>query len=348
MNAWYEDPVFDGDPSDGHFQLSRFATPAFRLSLKSFWRQGHPFEYLDEYRRLFSVFEPILRRDAERLLMIETAGKKPRRRKSITNDDWDPFGHLMSKVLSGDDPAGEISEWRFVGFDFQHGFNGDDRHDIGPTKFFLNITDAVQLDAYIPVPDFAEGRLDVDALKQALLALPVVTAIAGYGMCISDTFDWPHDGGNALLPVARKFPVLDLCVPGNRSWRGAGADEFKEFWLNGINWLTLVGEPVLSALGGADAVTRDLSPDIQWSKGRDTVLFQLGPRPITGERGADDALLPLYFALGDRLRPLDGHYPSANGRTQYPFGHVGDQQHKECNNDWARRFYDRRWFEGLC
>lgn len=345
MKRWYEDAVFEGDPSDEHFQLKKFSTPAFRLSLKSFWRQGHPFQYLEEYQQLFSVFEPILRRDAERLLMVETAGVKPRRRKGIKDGDWQPFHHLRSKVLSVDDPADEISEWRFVGFDFQHGFNGEDRYDIGPTKFFLNVTDAVQLDAYIPAQDFETGHLDIEALKQALLALPIVTAIAGYGMCISDTLDWPYGGNWTLKPVAKKFPVLDICLPGNRVWRGAEDHEFKEFWLNGINWLTLVGEPILSALGGVDKITRGLNPEISWQVGKENVLFQLGPRPITGEKGVDDELLPLYFELGKRLRPLDGNYPTFPGRTQYPFGYVEDQASKELNNDWARRFYDRRWFE---
>ncbi len=111
MTNWYDDPLFHGNADDGVRQLNKFAAPAFRLTLQSLWQQGHPFEYQDQYEKIFSVFEPYLRRDAGRLVMIETAGKRPRRRTSITEDDWQPFREMQDKVLSGANPADEISEW---------------------------------------------------------------------------------------------------------------------------------------------------------------------------------------------------------------------------------------------
>ena len=52
---------------------------------------------------------------------------------------------------------------------------------------------------------------------------------------------------------------MDMCVPGNRVWRGAKADELEEFRLNVVNWLTIVDDFVL---GGVDQITKGLDPKI--------------------------------------------------------------------------------------
>ena len=343
MTKWYDDPLFAGDADAP--ELKKFAAPAFRLTLQSHWRQGHPFEYQEEYVKLFSIFEPYLRRDAERLIMIDVAGTRERRRTSIKDGDWQPFHHMQDKVLGGANPADEISEWRFIGFDFQAGAKAVKRDGASVTKFFLNINDMINLDVAIPVSDFESASFDLAGLKAALLSLPVVTGIAGYGMNFSDTFGAMSGSEWELRPIAKRYPALDLLRPRNRTWRGAQPDNFKEYWLVGINWLTLVGEPILSRLGGVAKITRDLDPRITWQEGDNTVLFQLGPHPITGQKGVDDDLLPLYFELGARLKLLGDDFPSASWRTQDVFGSVGDNELKLLNNDWARRFYDRRWFE---
>ena len=345
MTNWYDDSLFQGDADDGVRQLNKFATPVFRLTLQSHWQQGHPFEYQDQYAKLFSVFEPYLRRDAGRLVMVETAGTRPRRRTSITDDDWQPFQQMQDKVLSGANPADEISEWRFIGFDYQASPKAEKRSGAGATKFFLHVREAINLDVSIPVADFDAGGFDVAGLKAALLTIPAVTAIAGYGMGFTDSFGSLGGGDASLRLIAERYPALDLLRPVNRTWRGAHPDNFKEYWLVGINWLTLVGEPILSRLGGVAKITRGLDPRITWQEGDNTVLFQLGPHPITGQKSVDDDLLPLYFELGARLKPLGDDFPSASWRTQDVFGSVGDNELKLLNNDWSRRFYDRRWFE---
>lgn len=205
--------------------------------------------------------------------------------------------------------------------------------------------EAINLDISIPVADFDAGGFDVVGLKAALLSVPAVTAIAGYGMGFTDTFGSLGGGDWSLAPIAKRYPALDLLRPVNRTWRGAQPDNFKEYWLVGINWLTLVGEPILSRLGGVAKITRDLDPRITWQEGDNTVLFQLGPRPITGRKSVDDDLLPLYSELGARLKPLGDDFPSASWRTHSVFGYVDHDESKIVNNDWSRRFYDRRWFE---
>lgn len=346
--AWYDDPVFEGEPDPWHedrgeiseHQLKNMGRPAFRLSLQSSVFQGHPLDHVEEWRALFAVFEPILRRDAERLLMIEVAGKTPRRRKSIQPDDWDPFGVLRQNIPDDDR--------YFIGFDFQSGTNGETRHDLGPTKFFMDVRANLLLTACVPVADFDGGALDVAALKAAMLQLPVYSGMAGYGMCLTDTYDWPLHGEEALLPVARKFPVLDICKDYNRTWISSqGEDEIaRDFWAVGINWLTLVNAPLIEAMGGKTRLTEGLDSAIGLEDGPNGLLFQLGPRPITGEAGTDDDLLPLYFELARRLRPQSGEVPAALERHKV-FGTQGNAPHDQ-SLAWARRFHDRAWFEGAC
>lgn len=313
MTNWYDDPLFsaqDRQSCQNVFRLDEFAAPAFRLTLQSHWQQGHPFEYRAQYEKLFSVFEPYLRRDADRLVMIETAGRHPRRRTRIRDEDWEPFRALQDAVLAGAMPRDEITEWRFIGFDYQPSPQAEQRSGVASTKFFLHVEDAINLDVTIPLDDFHAPDFDLEGLKDALLALPVSTAIAGYGLGFTDSFGSLGAGSWLLEPIAKRYPVLDLYRPADRTWRGGDADDLPEHWLLGINWLTLVGEPFLSRLGGIEAVTDGLDPRITWRAGDGVVLFQLGARPVTGQHDVDDELLPLYVELGARL-----NYSTMNGRT---------------------------------
>jgi hypothetical protein len=334
--TWTNDPVFVGNPDDHYARLDKWARPAFRLGLLSSIHQAHPFEFVDEYQALFEVFQPILRRDAERLLFKETPGKL-RRRKSITADDWTPFQHLKAAVPPPD--------FTFIGFQFQSGKAGHGVHDVGPTAFRMLVTDTAWLDATVPVEDVIEGHFELDALKTALLKIPTRSGLAGYGLSVSQDFpdNGPNDHVHAAMPVGHKFPALDLPYLNNRGWVNGSDDDPKRTWILGINWLTLVGEPFLTRLGGVKAITDGLDSRITYEVGRDTVLFQLGERPITGEAGADDDLLPLYFELGARLKPLGDGAPSmAHKRIVFHNMLAAERV------AWERRFYDgpdSDWFK---
>ena len=351
MTNWVDDPLFFEKFGSGNWASSvdRFATPAFRLSLNTSRYIGAPYDHVDAYEALFDVFKPILERDAQRLLMIDVSGK-PRRRKSITDADWSPF-QQQRDIHPQDDRY-------FIGFDYQSGFNKSDwpkpsevptgyiRYDLGPTKFLSRDDRSGRLDASVPVSDFLDGTLNITALKAAMLGLPVFAGLAGYGMCHSDTFDHPHAEDEQLKNIARKFPVLDVCGSEMRRFWYEDDDDTSKHWIPGINWLTLVRDPYLTAMGGAKAITDGLDSAIEVETGNNGVLFQLGDRPITGEKGVDDDLLPLYFELGQRLQPKGDGAPSAAVPWQEPFGHnSADEENKRQNLNWARRFYDRKWFD---
>lgn len=338
---WYEDALFQPQAAErpDPDAISSFASPAFRLAILSSVNIGHPFKHLDAYSRLFDVFKPILQRDAERLLMIETAGGYPRRRKSIKAEDWKPFEHLADKVPADDG--------FFIGFHYQSGFvdlkmqdwDIDNVFDKGPTSFLFSVTGCVQLDATIPVADWQSGALDIDKLLVALEDLPITTGMAGFGLSLSEENGMNAEAGRNLMPVAEKFPVLDISRNRYREWEGYDEKKPGLYWLAGINWLTFVGEPLLTTLGGADVISQGLPDAIKVTKAPNWVLFQLGDRPITGEAGVDDDLLPLYHTLGAKLQPKGNGRPSAERRRAAVFDHI------DKSLDWERRFYDGRWFE---
>ena len=333
---WYEDPLFLSKDKNDLTELGSVASPAFRVSVQTSVKKGDPLNFVEEYSAVFDIFEPILRAKAERLTMIEKpGGHKSRRRKSIRPDDWRPFHHMASVLESS----------VFVGFDFKSG-RSDRLYDIGSTGFRLRVGRTVQLDATISVADYLDGAIDEDRLRAALLNLPLSSAVVGYGMAISSYFDACSKPRELLLPVARKYPALDICPSPLRQWFSLDSRKDNTFyhWLSGISWWTIVSEPYLSECGGPDAIRDGLSDEILIDEGRGSILYQLGERPITGEFGEDDDLLPLYFALGQRLAPREGCRGSQGMARGYVFGDRL-KPFAKASIDWDRRFYDRRWFE---
>jgi hypothetical protein len=329
--AWFDDPVFNANTTGGSDKdaVSYYSAPAFRLAILSPFDQAHPFKFRDAYNALFNSFRPILEKHTTRLLMVERPGGYPRRRKSIKPEDWQPFDH-MQNIIPADDG-------HFIGFSFLSGAQNK-----GPTTFRLSVTGCVHLDVTIPVSAWLSGAQDIDQVKSALSQLPFGTGICGYGLSLSDdrgTCTMGAVGNESLLEVAEKYPALDVAGNFFRSWNGIIEYNPRAFWLAGVNWLTLVGQPFLSTLGGVEEISRGLPSEIVITKTKYGVLFQLGARPITGEKNVDDDLLPLYHALGRKLQPVGDGVPSERHRRAAVFGNKVDVSLK-----WERRFYDGKWF----
>jgi hypothetical protein len=329
---WHEGGIFQTSDPNSLEELCGVASPAFRLSAQASLDTAHPHDYVEAYHRLFEVFEPLMKQHAKRLVVNEVGGAKPRRRTSITNADWQPFHHLKTVVPDND------RYW--IGFDFQSGKTSE-LADAGSAGFRFRVANTVQLDVTIPVPEFNENKIIIGDLKKALLALPVASAQAGYGLKASlyvDDRGWLR---KLFVPVARAYSALDVCPSPLRSWFAEHDADFNQYWICGINWPTLIGEPYLSALGGPEVLLEDLPSAIKAEVSDHAMLFQLGERPITGETGKDDELLSLYHALGARLQPLGEGCPS----VRHPRGPVFGADGKETSLLWERRFYDGKWFE---
>ena len=328
--SFENDPLFGGGPQEAP-DVGYESSPCFRLAIQSNYELAHPFKFTNEYEELFAVFAPILQERCKKLWYSEEPGGKWRRRKSIKDEDWHPFEHLK-KVIPADDAF-----WlRFAYLDTPR-YHPFDSLDNAVTRFKYFQFSNLQLDVCIPLDDWRVGKLDMNHLMAALSKLPFGTMMAGFGLSISDSVE---GGGEefmqGLMPIAEKYPALDIAHSERRSWFADYEDDLSQYWLSGINWITGVGGPFLAALGGADRLMANLPAGITAFKGQNSVMFQLGDRPITGQAGVDDDLLPLYHALGQRLKPAIDGCPT----KKHPHKPVFSEYEMEKSLAWSRRFYD--------
>ena len=342
---WFEDPAFDTPPCpDDHRSPARDGRPAFRFTLHSHTRDGHPFEHGAIYDEIFALFEPILRRDVTHVTMFTAKGTTPKRKAATKAGDWwTPFAFMRAEFLGGADPTSDYSTWHWNGFDFLSGLEDAEVHRnshryLGPTKFCADFFRSIKIDATIPVADFNAGALDVERLAELVMALPVATANMGFGISCFDSLIGVTNPVWYWQGLARRFPALDICPMDARDeWWLKRKGDFNMYWLDGVTWITFVGRHFLDPLGGPAALMAGLDPAITATESPNGLLFQLGPRPITGEAGVDDTLLPLYAALGARLRPPGNGCPSPLNNWQRPF--TSDPASSD-NLAWARRFFD--------
>ena len=345
---WYQDPAFKETSFADDFRTAEMdGRPAFRFTLHSHTRDGHPFEYGVIYDEIFSLFEPILRRDTTHVAMYTSKGTSAKRKDPAKAGDWwSPFAFMRQEFLNGTDPHSDYSIWHWNGFDFLSGLENSEVHRnshryLGPTKFSADFFGSIKIDVTIPVVDFEAGAIDIERLKELVLLLPVATANMGYGICCFDSLIGETESVGYWQNLARRFPALDVCPMDKRNqWRLEHKGNFTNYWLDGITWITFVGNHFLEPLGGVDKLTKGLDSRITWEESKNGVLFQLGSHPITGEAGVDDDLLPLYFELGARLKPFKENCPSASHNWQRVFSPYPEEN---LNWQWARRFYDSDW-----
>lgn len=319
--AWPENPLFDRSDAIG-----ATLSPAFRVTAFFPYRTAHPYTHVGAWESIFACFKPILEERCDRVRMWDMPGGKARRSKAIQTSDWYPFRHLKS-VHS------DVESGIFTGFSFADSTDDKDMSGRGPATFRFFVGSAIRLDATLSITDWASGRLDIDAVVAALATLPFVSFTAGYGLCLSERHAQGDDGGflGQLIGVAQRYPVLDMMHAERRAFFPGNEADFPRIGLAGINWITAVGEPFFSKAGGA-RLSDGLSPDITASIGPNGVVFRLGDAPVTGERGVDDATLPLYYELGHRL--AQAWTPVAR-----PSPVFGDAYPRE-SLAWERRFFE--------
>lgn len=337
MNApssWADDPIFAADHSD--WAPGNFSSPAFRLTLQGSVDDAHPFDHAAAYSEIFAAFRPALEGRIERILMIDTTGGSPRRRKSVQPEDWDPVAHLTGKLRREEADA--------VGFYFQSGkFSPPGyewpTYDTGPAGFELWIGQRVQLTATCAVDDWDRGLIDIERVRRAALSVPFLCGAAGFGLARSEEEGRNDDAQETLLPVAARYPALDIAHPQRGYWSMDEEKDPEQFWLQGVNWLTYVGRPFIELLGGADELRSGLPRDIIIDEGPHGTLFQLGSHPIAGTSGDGD-LLRLYRELARRLAPPSGLEDDPYSYFWPVFGEGLEAE----SRSWERRFDGSDWF----
>lgn len=286
---WLADPLF----ARGANGVGEDASPAFRLSIYLPYQRGYHGFHCEAYEALFEAFKPVIRANCDKALVCTSPGGNFRRGLKIKPENWTPFINLLAAYNNVEDGI-------FVSFQFA------DRHDTntnlgrGPTKFHFSASTTIRLDICISVPDWLAGQIDIARVIAAIQNLPYLSFCGGYGLCLSE------NALNGQFPashaVIQKYPALDVHHPGAVAfWR---ENPIEEVGLCGINWLTGIGEPFRSRMGGASALRAVLPSGVAIDDGPNGVVLQLGAVPITGQTGVDDAELFLYHAVGQSLRDV--------------------------------------------
>lgn len=127
-----------------------------------------------------------------------------------------------------------------------------------------------------------------------------------------------------VYAMAQRFPGLEVDYP----W--IHVVEMEE-GIKGINWLTILGEPWLSKMGGSGALRSALAKTFVGRSFEGGLLIQAGPRPLLGD--AERGSIPEPYAkLAALLAPVQ---IKEHGPFHYARPERFDRQRSEA---WLRRF----------
>jgi hypothetical protein len=320
--TWYNDPLF-APPISGKAH-NRF-TPSFRLSIMTPWQDLDPNEKSGELQALFDCFTPVLKRDCTRMVMEKRNGFKQIMREPKPAD-WKPF-----EVMAASKKPGSGN------FMFQSDGTGPGYAEAcGASLARFTYSSEIRFDLHIPVVDFEAGALDMDRVKACLGNIPHRTSTLGYGLALAERTSADLA---AQEQIALRYLALDVMKPTTYVWRGPYHDLPEAHWLRGVNWITGIGEPFLSMLGGHTAIMNDLPDAITgWESAAGTSFFQCGAKPVPGRLDEDSAALDLYLAVGERLAPPPDGYPSTRYRPNTIWSDASNPDSLDLA--WHRRFYD--------
>jgi hypothetical protein len=99
--------------------------------------------------------------------------------------------------------------------------------------------------------------------------------------------------------------------------------------IKGVNWLTLIDNGFVRALGGMDSLRTQLGPEILFHPLPNGLMIQAGDRPRIGDLNAGDRL-PDYRAVARALLPI-------RTKKHWPIFKVGSQMETKA---WLSRFDD--------
>jgi hypothetical protein len=210
---------------------------------------------------------------------------------------------------------------------------GAHHRDISPWYFwarsqilYKNTLSFVRLT--FPVEHWA-GRYDafVAWAKRLLAPLPVFHGYAGFAFNHSAHHGKRQRDGRYVFPLAMRFHGIE-------AERIDVSAESCYHDIKGVNWLTLVSEPLLDPLGGINMTQAALEREkgvtvhrLPWG-----LLIQAGQEPGIGDVNAEDFPLPLYRHVNKVLRPIRVRTHFQLGDEMFgSFGELGTLR-------WLRRF----------
>lgn len=132
----------------------------------------------------------------------------------------------------------------------------------------------------------SEKQTDMLSLVQTLSEeFPFTSGLAGYSFERSP-YDDPASETHAWTMSMRHRGIDIVRLPDDA--KGPGTDGVK-----GVGWLTLIGNTMLTELGGLAQLRRRLSKEIDVIESKHGVIVKAGPVPLLGDVNRGDTL-PLY------------------------------------------------------
>lgn len=177
-----------------------------------------------------------------------------------------------------------------------------------------------------PAATFHANPAPVLQLAQQLADdFPIVSGHGGYCIERNDAY-YSEASMMAAYPLAMRFQGADL------DYR-LSDEEFT--FLKTVNWLTLVGNPLLERIGGPDALAERLKDSgVQVHRAKLGLILQAGERPALGDVNRGEwlpAYRAVYRALSDLFAPA---FTPAFHLTIPGDGHANEEK----TEAWYRRF----------
>jgi len=160
----------------------------------------------------------------------------------------------------------------------------DDRNGLGYVRLLLPL-------------EFVADRGDalVALALRAADRLRFASGSGGYAVNMDSDYQSQHPTG-PVYAVSRRFRGIDFGTPNLLA-------RFHAHGIKSVNWLTFLGEPYVTRLGGLATLKAALGAEITVHELRHGVMIQAGPAPGLGDVNRQERL-PLYHRVGRVLAPV--------------------------------------------
>jgi len=129
----------------------------------------------------------------------------------------------------------------------------------------------------------------------------------------------------AVFALATRYPGLEADYPTTHILYIRGG-------IKGVNWLTVLGDQWIAALGGLPSLKTELGPDYPLSPYPGGVIIQAGPKPEIGD--ATKGAIPQFYArLSTVLKPI-----RITKHRMFHHGGPGRRFDRNASEAWLARF----------
>ncbi len=209
-----------------------------------------------------------------------------------------------------------------------------------PQPYYVQITagpveaQLSQVVAYIPAGwlDTAGGDALVALVRRWASWIGAAHGTAGLGLQFNQAVG--SQAADTMFPYLKRYPGLEL---GDRSsWLLEVKPLADQRFIRATNWLTLVDDGFVAALGGRRALEGALDPTCRLHAYEGGLVVQAGTRPETGDVNYGE-IPGAYRSVARALKPIRYEAFSRFGLFDVPYGSGLLDQFEE-SLAWVRRF----------